>query len=45
MMHTIYYTMQDFYTHTKAVSYLLMIGGLMGIAFFWNYLSGKDDLK
>lgn len=38
-----FYTYQEFYTHTKAVIYLLMVAGLIGIAFFWNFLSGKDD--
>lgn len=40
-----FYTYQDFYTHTKGVSYLLMIAALIGIALFWNFLSGKDDGK
>ena len=44
-METIFYTLQDFYTHTKGISYLLMIAALIGIAFFWNFLSGKDDNK
>jgi|GEM_PF-267554 len=44
-METIFYTYQDFYTHTKAISYLLMIAALIGIAFFWKFLSAKDDKK
>lgn len=43
LMETIYYTYQDFYTHTKGILYLLMIVSLFGIAGFWNFLSGKDD--
>ncbi len=42
-METIYYTYQDFYTHTKGILYLLMIVSLFGIAGFWNFLTGKDD--
>ena len=38
-----FYTYQDFYTHTKAVIYLLMVVGLIGIALFWNFLSARDD--
>jgi hypothetical protein len=44
-MEKIFYTYQDFYTHTKGVTYLLMIAALIGIALFWNFLSGKDDKK
>ena len=44
-MENIFYTFQDFYTHTKGVMYLLMIAALIGIAFFWNFLVGKDDKK
>ena len=42
-METIFYTYQDFYTHTKGILYLLMIISLVGIAGFWIFLSGKDD--
>lgn len=43
LMETIFYTYQDFYTYTKGVLYLLMFAALFGIAFFWRFLSGKDD--
>jgi len=43
LMETIFYTYQDFYTHTKGILYLLMIISLVGIAGFWIFLSGKDD--
>ena len=43
LMETIFYTYQDFYTHTKGILYLLMIISLIGIAGFWIFLSGKDD--
>jgi hypothetical protein len=42
-METIFYTYQDFYTHTKGVLYLLMFVALFGITLFWRFLSGKDD--
>ena len=44
-METLFYTYQDFYTHTKGVTYLLMIISLIGIACFWNFLAGKDEDK
>jgi preprotein translocase subunit SecY len=40
---TIFYTLQDYYTHTKAISYLLMIASLIGFALFWKFISAKDD--
>ncbi len=42
-METVYFTSQDFYTHTKGVLYLLMFAAVIGTAFFWKFLSGKDD--
>jgi len=42
-METIFFTYQDFYTHTKGVSYVLIVAALVGMAFFWSFLSGKDD--
>ena len=42
-METIFYTYQDFYTHTKGVLYVLLFVALIGIALFWRFLSGKDD--
>ncbi len=44
-METIFYTYQQFYTHTKGVTYILMVVSLIGIACFWNFLAGKDDDK
>lgn len=38
-----FYTYLDFYMHTKAVTYILIIASLIGIACFWNFLSGKDE--
>ena len=40
-----FYTLQDFYTHTKGVTYILIVVALIGIALFWNFLSQKDDEK
>jgi hypothetical protein len=44
-METIFYTYQDFLTHTKGVLYLLMIAALVGYLLFWRFLSGRDDDK
>ncbi len=42
-MENLFYTLQDFYTHTKGVTYVLMVGILVSIAFFWKFLAGNDD--
>ena len=44
-MESIFYTYQDFYTHTKSVLYFLMVAALIGFVFFWNFLAGRDDKK
>lgn len=43
LMEPIYYTYQQFFTHTKGIAYILMVVALIGIAFFWRFLSGGDD--
>ncbi len=35
-------TLQDFYTHTKGIAYLLMVVALLGLAAFWVFLTGRD---
>jgi hypothetical protein len=42
-METIFYTLQDFYTHTKGILYILMIAALIGFALFYKFISEKDD--
>ncbi len=42
-MEGLYYTLQDFLTHTKSITYLLIVGALIGITWFWNFLTGNDD--
>ncbi len=37
-----FYTLQDFYTHTKGISYLLIIVTLLGLAGFWCFLNGRE---
>ena len=44
-MEPVYFTYQEFYTHTKGVVYVLMIAALIGFVFFWRFLTGKDDDK
>lgn len=43
MMDNVYYTLQDFMTHTESVTYLLVIATLIGMTLFWLFLTGKDE--
>ena len=38
-----FYTLQDFFFHTKSVTYILMVVALLSIAGFWRFLSDKDE--
>ncbi len=42
-MEPTFHTYQEFFLHTEAVTYILIIASLIGIALFWNFLSGKDN--
>ncbi len=42
-MDGIFYTLQEFMTHTKSVTYLLIIAILLGMLGFWNFLSERDE--
>ena len=38
-----FYTLQDFYTYTKGVTYLLMGLILVVVTGFWLFLTDRDD--
>ncbi|MEW6258344.1 MAG: sulfate respiration complex protein HmcD [Thermodesulfobacteriota bacterium] len=42
MDHT-FFTLQDFMTFTKGVTYILMVVSLIGITAFWLFLSERDE--
>jgi len=44
-METVIYTLQDFMTCTKAVTYLVMGGSLVLLGLFWWFISGRDEKK
>jgi len=44
-MEPMFHTYQEFYLHTEAITYLMIVAALIGIAWFWNFLSGKDNEK
>ncbi len=42
-MEGIYHTLQEFMLHTESVTYILILCTLVGIAWFWGFLSERDD--
>ena len=40
--HTIF-TLQDFMTHTKGITYLIMGGILIFMPLFWKFLTDRED--
>lgn len=38
-----FYSLQAFMLETKSVTYLLMGAGIVALALFWRFLSGRDD--
>jgi len=42
-MEQVFYTLQDFMVHTKAVVYVLMGLWLIAVVGFWSFLTGRDD--
>ena len=42
-MDTVFYTLQDFLTHTKAVIYILIVLALFALAGFWSFLTARDE--
>lgn len=37
------HTLQEFLTFTKTQAYLLATAFMIGLIFFWFYLTGKED--
>ena len=44
-METVIHTLQDFMTHSKGVTYLVMGATLIVFILFWNFLTGRDEKK
>ena len=44
-MEHVFYTLQDFMTCTKSVTYLLMAAILVVLPLFWCFLAGRDEKK
>lgn len=37
------HTLQEFFTHTKGIIYLIMAATLIGMTAFWGFLTAKED--
>ena len=37
------HTLQEYMFHTESITYILIIGALLVITFFWLFLSQRDD--
>jgi hypothetical protein len=42
-MDGIFYTLQDFLTYTKGVTYILIVAILFVMLGFWRFLTGRDE--
>jgi len=42
-MQTVFYTLQEFITHTQSIMYLLAAGAIVVLLFFWRFLTGRDE--
>ncbi len=42
-MEGVYYTLQDFLTHTKSVTYILIVAVLLAMAGFVRFLTDRDE--
>ncbi len=42
-MESMFHTLQEFMTYTKGCTYILMIVSLIGISFFWSFLTERDE--
>ena len=38
-----FFTLQDFYTYTKGIAYILIVVTLIGMAVFWLYLTDHEN--
>ena len=37
------HTLQEYMFRTESITYILIVGALLGITFFWMFLSQRDD--
>ena len=39
------HTLQEYMFRTESITYLIIVGALLGITFFWLFLSQHDDAE
>ncbi|MGB9441723.1 MAG: hypothetical protein WCB15_27540 [Desulfobacterales bacterium] len=37
------HTLQDYMLHTESITYILIVGALIGITYFYRFLTERDD--
>jgi len=37
------YTLHEYMLHTENITYLLIVAALLGVTFFWLFLSQRDN--
>ncbi len=37
------HTLQEYMLHTESITYILIVGALVGITFFYRFLTDRDD--
>lgn len=37
------HTLQEYMFHTESITYIIIVAALLGITFFWLFLSQRDD--
>ena len=42
-MESTIHTLQDFMLHTESITYILIVAALIGITFFYLFLTDRDD--
>lgn len=42
-MEDVFYTLQDFMVHSKAITYIVMGATLVVILLFWRFLTGREE--
>ncbi|MBW2440505.1 MAG: hypothetical protein JRH12_08535 [Deltaproteobacteria bacterium] len=42
-METTIHTLQDYMLHTETVTYIIIVAALIGITFFYRFLTERDD--
>jgi len=42
-METTLHTLQDYMLHTESITYIIIVAALIGITFFYRFLTDRDD--